>query len=149
MPWNLINTIKSPSKKGGVQARWVACSIGGSIIAYSLDGNNWTAAASTGGISQCANVAYGNGLWVAVGAGSLIAYSSDGNNWTASATKGGITTNGRGVAYGTNGAGVGRWVAVGEGGIIAYSSDGNNWTAAATKGGLGTGYGVAFNPDII
>ena len=108
MPWNLLNTIKSPSKKGNVLARWVA-----------------------------------------VGSGGLIAYSSDGNNWTAATTKGGITSYGRGVAYGTNGAGIARWVAVGDGGLIAYSSDGNNWTAATTKGGITTNaFGVAFNPDV-
>ena len=91
-------------KDGSGTGRWVAVG-GGSIIAYSADGNTWTAAASTGGITGYGfGVAYGKdgtgaGLWIAVGQDGLIAYSADGNTWTAAATKGGITLSGNGVAY--------------------------------------------------
>ena len=85
--------------------------------------------------------------WVAVGQGSLIANSTDGKDWTAAATVGGLTTQGRSVAYGTDGSGNPRWVAVGDGSIFAYSADGKDWNAAATKGGITFGFSVAYGKD--
>ena len=91
---------------GGVSVSglWVAVGQGG-LIANSTDGNTWTAAASTGGLSSFGSgVAYGkdgtgNGLWVAVGAGGLIAKSTDGNNWSPVASKGGLSIYGSKVAF--------------------------------------------------
>ena len=85
--------------------------------------------------------------WVAVGQGSLIANSTDGKDWTAAATVGGLTTQGRSVAYGTDGSGNPRWVAVGDGSYIAYSPNGNDWYSAATKGGITRGWCVAYGTD--
>jgi len=142
--------------------KWVAVGNFG-IIANSIDGNVWTPAASSGGITSSGyGVAYGKngtgaGLWVAVGGGWIIAKSTDGNVWTVAAganfNKGGLT-RGDGIAYGKDALGAGLWVAVGLGGLIAKSSDGHVWTAAATvsgvtgKGGItNNGWSVAYGKD--
>jgi hypothetical protein len=91
-------------KDGSGIGRWVATG-DGSLIAFSADGNNWTAAATKGGIGTygwC--VAYGKdefgtGRWVAGGQNGVIAHSPNGNEWTAAASFGGITGPVRGVAF--------------------------------------------------
>ena len=57
MPFNSFNSIaKLPKKTGGVPGLWVAGGNSG-VTAKSTDGNNWTAAATKGGIWY-----YGNGV---------------------------------------------------------------------------------------
>ena len=82
---------------------WVAVGQGG-LITKSTDRNNWTAAATKGGLTTGRKLAYGKdetgaGRWVAVGNGGIIANSPDGNTWTQSASLGGITIIGFGVAF--------------------------------------------------
>jgi hypothetical protein len=60
------------------------------------------------------NVAYGNGLFVAVGGGGTILTSSNGVNWTAQTS--GTYYSLQGVAYGNN-----RFVVVGPVGTIITS----------------------------
>jgi len=127
-------------------------------IQYSSNGSDWYQA-NYGGfnvISVYGNigygVAYGNGLWVAVGGGTspinTIQYSPNGSNWSTIVT-GGFNTYGRGVAYGN-----GVWVAVGGGFVpgpfstIQYSSDGSNWSNADSGGFLDSGRGVAYGSSL-
>jgi len=67
-------------------------------------------------------VAYGNGLFVAVGDDGAILTSRDGVNWTARTS--GTSNWLSGVAHGN-----GLFVAVGDRGTILTSRDGVNWTA--------------------
>ena len=61
-------------------------------IAYSTDGDSWTAAASSGivlgTVITIYDVTYGNGKFVCVGGSGKIAYSTDGNTWTAATSSG-------------------------------------------------------------
>jgi hypothetical protein len=97
-------------------------------VAHSSDGENWTIA--TMGIAV-RSIAYGNGMFVAVGNGINIsgssnnvgkaAYSYDGENWTDVTI--GINYFTKNIVFGN-----GRFIAVDIDGKVAYSSDGENWT---------------------
>jgi len=82
----------------------------------------WTQRTSSFGINHIQGVAYGNGLFVAVGSSGKLATSPDGINWTQR-TSSFETTAILGVTYGN-----GLFVAVGGGGKLATSPDGINWT---------------------
>ncbi len=131
-------------------------------------GNNSSGEQPRSGYCHISGIAYGNGMFVAVGGPipgeESIAYSTDGITWTASADH----PFGRGVsnsvAYGN-----GKFVAVGtdvynKGGIIASSTDGITWTEVMTTvykyydivwgadkfvigGGQGSGKGMAYSSD--
>ena len=87
-------------------------------IAYA---DTWTQRVS-GTTAQLNGVAYGNGLFVAVGPAGLILTSSNGITWTAQAS---TTTNYdfSDIVYGD-----GKFVAVGGAGLINVSTDGITWT---------------------
>jgi hypothetical protein len=130
---NPFNSLGSYVKRVAWNGRyWVAVGhdSGYSVtIARSPDGLNWTAANNPFPSGARANdVAYGNGLWVAVGNLLTIATSYDGLIWTAANNTFG-SGEARGVAW--NGS---LWVVVGSGTgnslAIATSTDGLNWTRA-------------------
>lgn len=82
-------------------------------------------------------VAYGGGVFVAVGNTGKIAYSNDGIRWMAGPS-GGITGFGTtdiyGIAYGAPGAGNGSvFVAVGANANVAYSRNGATWTGGTVS----------------
>lgn len=74
------------------------------------------------------DVAFGGGLYAAVGNGGATFTSPDGSSWTPQTS--GVVQDLRGVAYGG-----GRFVAVGDGGTILASDDGVTW--ASQSGGAG------------
>jgi hypothetical protein len=82
---------------------------------------------STFGATAINGIAYGNNLWVAVGASGKMATSLNGSTWTAvgDSTFGASAIYGiaYGIAHGNN-----LWVAVGLSGKIAISPDGSAWT---------------------
>ena len=92
-------------------------------------GMTWAKVAnSTFGDSAVNAVAWGNNVFVAVGAGGKIAHSADGKNWTAASNTtftGAINC----VAWGN-----GKFIAGGEGGRLASSPDGASWAAVASSG---------------
>jgi hypothetical protein len=105
----------------------------GAILLNSPDGINWTQYSSTATTANLNDVAFGNGLFAAVGSGSyssggyssggtIIATSSDATTWTSH------NFNGYGflnrVIYGGN-----QFVAVGNGGTILTSTNGINWSS--------------------
>ena len=109
---------------------WVAVGARGKI-AYSSDGRSWTAVPpgtnvgqtgfpATGTASGIGAVAFGNGMFIAVG--NRMASSPDGRTWTAVTSNLSFTITS--IAYGG-----GRWVVVGGNGQTAYSTDGRTWTA--------------------
>lgn len=126
---------------------WVAVGQGAAnSIANSTDnGVTWTGLgntifSSTGGD---AGVAYGSGMWVAVGEGvNTIATSPNGVIWTGLGNT--ILTQGAGVAYGSN-----LWIAVGGGGAnkIVTSSNGTSWSPSASGNSIFTDacVGIAWN----
>ena len=97
---------------------WVAVD-GKGKIAYSADGRNWTAA-SVNIFPYLDDVAFGAGVFVAVGAGRK-AYSSDGISWTQCSGNSDITDNS--IDYVND-----MFIAAGDLGRMAYSTDGINWT---------------------
>jgi len=106
---------------------------------YSSNGTSWTSV--TGGLNTGYGIAYGGGVWVAVGDGTnSIVYSTNGTSWTGVTGKTVFSTKGNGVAW--NGS---YFVAVGEGtNAIATSPDGINWTARSITG-TSKGNCVAWN----
>lgn len=79
--------------------------------------------------SVLSGVAYGGGLYVAVGLSGAIFTSPDGIQWTQRQSN--TTEWLQGVAYGN-----GRFVAVGSGGTIVTSEDGLTWTSRAGGAGV-------------
>ncbi len=76
-------------------------------------------------------VAYGDGLWVAVGDFGAIATSTDGVNWThreSSAPKDWGVDQITGFEITSVAFGNGKWVACGEGGLVYTSSNGTEWS---------------------
>lgn len=87
------------------------------------EGLVWTAGSTLYNNNYIGGVAYGNGVYVAVGSSGATYYSEDGVNWTKGNNDNSFILYD--VAYGN-----GVFVAVGYKGII-YSSDGINWTIAS------------------
>lgn len=82
--------------------------------------DNWHVRYSHSGGYALNAVAYGNGMFVAVGNNGLILSSTDGADWLPCSS--GITAELTGVAYGA-----GMFVTVGRQGTILNSTDGINW----------------------
>ena len=103
---------------------------GGGSIATSPDGTSWTARTS-GVTTDFTGIAYGNGLYVAVGTWFVnpthpVAVSPDGINWTAVPAASVFNAKWTRIAFG-EGLFVARSYQGGPN--IMYSSDGVNWTA--------------------
>lgn len=99
-----------------------------SVAVVSNGGTNFTAGETVnlvGGGRFVHDVAYGDGLFVAVGADALIQTSSNGKNWSFVQVEFGKTL--RGIAYGN-----GKFVAVGDNGLILYSKYGKNWSKSTS-----------------
>lgn len=114
--------------------------VGGGILYTSTDAITWTSRTSGFGANNIYDVAYGNGLWVAVGQNGTITTSTDGVTWTARTSN--MSTNSiYAVTYANS-----LWVAVGAGGGttntggITYSSDGLTWTRKSQSLTIGTTY---------
>lgn len=98
-------------------------------ISYSTDGSTWTNTNPTG--AGFASVAYGNGLFVAVGSqnsGTPLWTSASGSSWTQRAAgTGGANLDD--VAYGN-----GLWIAISDS-TCSKSINGTSWTAGSTPTG--------------
>ena len=116
---------------------FVAIGRGGNIF-RSSDGTNWTMVDSGVDLLDLTGVAYGNGLFVAVGdiayatsrdpnptllGKAVLLYSTDGQNWTRGDS--GVYSRLNGVTYGN-----GTFVASGDIGTIITSTNGTNWSVA-------------------
>src|SRR5690606_32402124 len=86
--------------------------------------NHWTVV-NSGTSQELRGVAYGNGLWVAVGNGGTIRTSTNGTSWTGRTS--GTSNNLLDVAYAN-----GLWVAAGWNGTILTSPDGTSWTSRSS-----------------
>lgn len=109
-----------------------------SQVEVSADGINWTNHALTtpfpipSGPNPRAG-AFGDGVFVLVGADGMIQSSDDGINWTVRTADGGYTGIFAGAAYGR-----GLFVAAGQSGEIQTSPDGVTWTSR--QSGLGADF---------
>ena len=93
--------------------------------------NSWARRDVPGLTADLNSVAYGNGIFVAVGAESAVARSADGIEWTVGSA--GSDGSLRQVRF-LNG----EFVAVGNTNKILFSADGSNWTARAFPDGYAT-----------
>lgn len=108
--------------------------VGGSYVAYSDNGVNFTYTTIPGQTSAASygDIAYGNGVFVAVNAQNVnsTAYSYDGASW-------GTTSIATGI-HRTVGFGNGKFFTTAEAGGNAYiSTDGRNWSIVGNLGGFG------------
>ena len=110
------------------------------IAVASGDGINYTVGSTVhlpNAAKQFNDVAFGNGLFAAVGEDGLIQTSVDGKVWDSRQVVAGQTLNA--VAYGG-----GQFIAIGDNGFIARSSDGKTWNSGFTglaKNFKGISYG--------
>ena len=104
--------------------RFVAVGPYGGRIQSSADGRTWTYWYS-GLVNELYGIAYGAGVYVAVGAAGIIMTSADGSTWTARAS--GTREYLSSVAYGG-----GQFIAVGCG-FLQNSSDGLTWSLQGTS----------------
>ena len=132
--------------------------VGGSNIALSKDGKNWTSVAenifgtfeSDGLNSSIYFIAFGAGIYVICAYSGKMAWSEDLKNWTiVTDSTFGIDNSDEykanliyGIAYGN-----GKFVAVGYNGKIAWSEDGKNWNPVVNSSYNETIYSVIFNDD--
>jgi photosystem II stability/assembly factor-like uncharacterized protein len=94
---------------------------------HSADGDQWTAASSTGTSERLAAVTWDGDRFVAVGGRGTILHSSDGDRWISASNSAawssiwlyGVASNGNLI------------VAVANDGTILHSSDGDYWTEAS------------------
>ena len=147
--WDTNARIRTGRTVAYINNQWIVGG-DGATFATSTDGNNWRdfKPTVTNGLTTCYSIAYGNGIWVAVGKDGWsygkIMYSTDGINWTVSASNVfGMNGYVYKVAYGQDGSGNGLWVAVGSGAnTIATSTDGITWIGRGSI--FGTARGVAY-----
>jgi len=133
---------------GGRQQMWIAVGSSSSklgTIQWSSNTSNWYPITSGGFLGFGRGIAYGNGLWVAVGDSTYLSvnpqetiqWSLDGSNWNSSIT-GGFTRSG--TAVGFNGK---TWIATGCGNNTLNSTqisiDGSNWIISDNYLGTNTG----------
>jgi hypothetical protein len=108
------------------------------VASYSTDnGVSWTS--SNTGNGDMNGIAFGNGVFVAVGNSGKANYTTDGTSWTISDTGNG---NMEGIAYGN-----GVFVAVAKLGLASYSTDnGVSWTTS--DHGNGGMYAIAYGNGV-
>ncbi|MBC2606215.1 beta strand repeat-containing protein [Pelagicoccus albus] len=94
---------------------------------------------SSSGLRSYNDVAFADGVWVAVGSGGWVSRSTDASSW--SDVDPGVT-----VALNDVASRSGQFVAVGDDGTIIYSTDGSSWTEAdsgLSERLVGVAYGTA------
>jgi len=122
---NWVGTSVSSSSKIAAVAfggdKFAALSKDGATAYTSADGSAWTSASAGGAQAGMADMAFGNGKFVAVGAKGKGCVSSNGTSWT------GFTLNEsddfKAVKYGNN-----AFLALGAKGSVYKSADGSSWT---------------------
>jgi len=106
----------------GGSPRFVAYGYTGSTVAVftSSDGTSWSSQSATGISAGMADIAWGNGRFVAVGGKGATAFSTDGISWTA--VPSGSDDDFKAVKYGD-----GAFMAIGVNGSVYTSSNGSSW----------------------
>jgi hypothetical protein len=106
--------------------------------------DSWTQRTSSFGTTSILSVAYGNGVWVAVGSSGALATATDPTGtWTQRTSSFGATSI-RSVAYGN-----GVWVAVGSSGALATATDPTGtWTQRTSSFGATTINSVTYGNGV-
>ena len=130
-------------------AKFVAISNGSTSAAYSTVanlGNTWTASSGALPASNLQALAYGNGVYVAVGGASGTATcgsSSDALTWISRSITGLSAGYYSAITWGAGGSASGTFVAVNNGGIVtSWSNNGVTWTQG---GNLPSGFTSAVS----
>lgn len=127
--------------------RWVVVGFNGNYVATSdNDGVNWTPRTTSVFNSGAYAVAWGQGLFVAMGSGVSSSIASyDGETWNATNA---FTLQGKGVAFNNNVTNP-RWIAAGLGSsTAAFSANGINWVAIGSLDlPVSVGNAVAFGKN--
>ncbi|KZE43352.1 hypothetical protein AV540_25165, partial [Brevibacillus parabrevis] len=104
---------------------------GGAFVIYSSgDGETWQKVNTASPTKQLYGVAYGNGVFVAVGLTGYLYVSDDGVNWTVKTPPAGLGA----ISYATVTFGEGHFFAGGTSQTIISSPDGSTWSAENTGG---------------
>lgn len=106
--------------KGIIFAQDVFWAFKNGTVYRSVDGITWTSH-SMGGLKTCNSMAFGNGVFVAVGDDGYISTSTNGTIWGTAFMAG--TSKWKSVIYSD-----GKFVVVGEDGYISFSNDGMSWS---------------------
>src|SRR5204863_4561771 len=142
--WQLRNPLPTANTLNNVRFlndQFVAVGVSGEVIT-SADGTVWNRRQPVGEVSF-ADIAYGGGLYVAIGAatnGPVILTSRDLTVWSTQTASSTNLLNR--IVYGN-----GLFIAVGQRGRISTSSDGTNWIERAS-GATGPLQSVAFGNGI-
>jgi hypothetical protein len=118
---------------------YIAC--GSTSVYGSTDGQNWSTRTPASSPAEWYKVAFGNGLFVLVGAAGHINTSTDGTTWVNRTSTSGTTQAIRSVSYNAS-AGYPWMAGLGDGSAI-FSTDGINWVSRTTAVG-GVAYGINF-----
>jgi hypothetical protein len=115
----------------------------GSVSSLS-SGLSWSAVTSGFGTTVIVKVAYGNGVWIAVGlSGTMTRSTNDGVTWSAVTSGFGSVTI-QSVAYGN-----GVWIAVGNSGNMRRSTDdGVTWSAVTSGFGTQNIFSAAYGNGV-
>jgi hypothetical protein len=103
--------------------KFAALAKSGSSVYTSSNGTSWETA-SAGAPAGMADMVFGGGKFVAVGAGGKGCYSSDGSSWTSFTLN--DADNFKAVKYGNN-----KFIALGAKGSVYTSSNGETWERKA------------------
>jgi len=123
--------------------KFVAVGDGGKI-AYSTDGENWTAAENTTFTAAINCVAWGGGKFLAAGANGRMAFSPDGITWTAVNNSTFGSNEIIGVSWGSN-----KWVAVGRSWMAYSTEDGSIWAGKTSNDPFSFVQGAPVLRDVV
>jgi hypothetical protein len=126
--WSQVSIGNTISRTSGVYGNGKYVIVGtGATYFYSSNITSWTS--NTLPYTADWRIAYGNGMFVALGYGTgALIYSYDGINWSLSNT---VSNNHTDVYYGNGRFIVTTWSGWG----VKHSTDGINWTSASNPGG--------------
>ena len=122
----------------GSGGRYIAIANSGTANQYSTNGTSWTSGGALSASGAWTSIAYGAGVFVAIGAGTASTTTSTGTSWTL----GGALQAGSwsAICYGS-----GVFMAVSSGSTAAaYSSNGSSWAATGALPASASWSGVAY-----
>lgn len=121
-----------------VGKKFAALSKNGGTACTSADASNWNCGSATGAAADMADMAFGNGKFVAAGKAGKICASSNGTDWTTVAPN--PDDDFIAVKFGTN-----TFVALGAKGSVYTSANGTDWTPVTSGSSAASYKQIAFD----